>query len=111
MLAPLLALAMQLPSDQGNGSGLYSACKAYVSFIDRTGQPSREFDEGTCIGYVSGYADSGNDERFCASEATMGTIVRVYLAYMDKNPKLFDMPRAYGLELALRESYPCPAKK
>jgi len=112
MLAPLLALAMQLPSDQGMGSGLYADCKLFVSGMDNPGSTTaHDFQAGTCIGYISGYSDAANDEHFCASTATMGTIVRVYLAYMDKNPKMFDLPRGYGLELALRDAYPCPVKK
>jgi len=102
---------MQLPNDPGSGSGLYAACKAWVAFIDKTAQERNPSEEMFCIGYVSGFSDSATGEHFCASDATMGTIVRVYLAYMDKNPKMFDLPRGIGLELALRESYPCPVKK
>ena len=37
--------------------------------------------------------------------------MRVYVAYMDKYPKLMDLPRSAGLELALVTAYPCPRKK
>jgi hypothetical protein len=110
MLAPLLALAMQI-SDASKGSALYSECKAYISYIDKTGPSSNDFEGALCIGYISGFSDSANGDHFCASEATMGTIVRVYIAYMDKNPKLFDAPKAVGLDSAMREAYPCPIKK
>jgi hypothetical protein len=111
MLAPLLALAMQLPSDQGSGSGLYADCKVYLSIADDLkGSTANDLQAGVCIGYISGFTDSVNGDHICASDATMGTIVRVYIAYMDKNPKLFDAPRAVGLDLALKDAYRCPAK-
>jgi hypothetical protein len=111
MLAPLLALAMQLPSDQGSGSGLYADCKAYLAIADNPKTSSaNDLQAGVCIGYISGFSDSTNGNNVCVSDATMGTIVRVYVAYMDKNPKLFDAPRAVGVGLALKDAYPCPAK-
>jgi hypothetical protein len=48
--------------------------------------------------------------KICVTGATKSTVVRVYLAYMDKHPKLFDVPKQIGLGLALRESYPCRAQ-
>jgi hypothetical protein len=47
---------------------------------------------------------------FCAQSATVGTIAKVYIAYMDKNPKMFDEREGTGFISALQEAYPCPAK-
>jgi hypothetical protein len=43
----------------------------------------------------------------CLAGATTGTIARVYVAYMQKNPKMFDVEKSVGLTNALIENYPC----
>jgi hypothetical protein len=47
----------------------------------------------------------------CLGGASMGTTIRVYVAYMDKNPKLMDEWMITGVGRALRENYPCPDPK
>jgi hypothetical protein len=42
--------------------------------------------------------------------ASDGTLSRIYVAYMQKNPKLLDEYKGTGLFLALRDAYPCPVK-
>lgn len=64
-----------------------------------------------CLGYVkglsAGYAIAKGPE-ICVSEGTAPeTLIRLYVQYMEKNPKLLDENLAYGVALALRENYPC----
>ena len=64
-----------------------------------------------CAGYIEGMLDGADSSRgFCVQGATTGTIARVYIVYMDKNPKMFDEREVTGFMAALRESYPCPAR-
>ena len=45
---------------------------------------------------------------FCVKEASVATMTRIYVAYMQKNPKLLDHHKSEGLVLALADAYPCP---
>jgi hypothetical protein len=40
----------------------------------------------------------------------LGTLARVYVAYMEKHPKLLDAYKSEGLFDALVDAYPCPVK-
>jgi hypothetical protein len=113
MLVPLLALAMQTPADLAKGSALYSECKSYISLIDKSRDidTGGMLDAGICLGYISGVAEARMAAKnLCATSATTATMVRVYVAYMDKYPKLLDGPRWVGVGLALEDAYACPAK-
>ena len=112
MLVPLLALAILAPTDKG--STLYTDCKAFVAMLN--GNAKQEYSVAAsafrCAGYVDGIMDGADGLRgFCASNASTGTIVRVYIAYMDKNPKMFDEREGTGFMSALQEAYPCPMKR
>ena len=37
-------------------------------------------------------------------------MTRIYVAYMQKNPKLLDQPKSLGLLDALMDAYPCQKK-
>lgn len=121
MILPLIALAIALPQSNvptpkpNIGSELYKACQAF----ERTVEPKRKVssddiaDSQYCLGYIDAFGDSFPREAsgICTDEhVTIGTLIRVYLAYMDKNPKLLDANRESGLALALADAYPCPAK-
>jgi len=111
MLVPLLALAMLAPADVG--SNLYTDCKSFVAVLDDTANQSHpnSVGGGRCAGYIEGMVDAADGLRgFCVGSATTGTIARVYVAYMDKNPKMFDEREGTGFMSALRETYPCSAK-
>jgi hypothetical protein len=111
MLVPLLLLSMQLKPPV-TGSDLYSACQAVVRFTDNQ-QPSSEseFAKATeCLSYVEGFTDGLGYavKPICIGDATMGTMVRVYVLYMQNHPKLMDAPKQIGVYAALQASYPCP---
>ncbi len=63
-----------------------------------------------CTAYIDGFTESGNS-LFCMDSSSVATVVRIYVAYMQKNPKLLDQPKSLGLLDALMGDYPCPTKK
>ena len=115
MLAPLLALSMALAPDHSGGK-LYVQCLAEVRLIDSP--PSRQeqidFVPGVaCLAYIDGFTDGVNliKEQICIGGADLGTLARVYVEYLKKNPTLMDQPKNLALTLALENNYPCSKKK
>jgi hypothetical protein len=105
---------MQTTPDPAKGAVLYSECKAYIALVDKTRSIDSDamLDAGTCLGYISGFTDvvALGSSTVCLKPVTAATLIRVYIAYMDKNPKLFEEPRNLTVALALTDAYPCPAK-
>jgi hypothetical protein len=71
----------------------------------KTEMPSSTY----CLGYIGGYIDGTNrlGEYVCVRSATLNTVVRVYVAFMQRNPKLMDEAKSLGVLLALKDSYSC----
>jgi len=118
MLIPLLALALSLPATESTppnllGSALYRNCKADIRMMDSPtgGEDADTNPASACLDYVSGFTDALTvAHQICPTEnASRGTIIRLYVAHMDKYPKLFDEDRAMGLWAALIDAYPCPS--
>jgi hypothetical protein len=65
-----------------------------------------------CIGYFEGFVDINqfSDSSLCLNSARIGTLIRVYVSYMEKHPKLLDDFKVSGVIYALKETYPCPVK-
>jgi hypothetical protein len=114
MIIPILALAaLAAPQpDPSKGSGLYQECKSAIKLQDSSHDISDDIQGVACLSYVAGFIDGINrqEPHICFGKATGGTVARVYVAYMDKHPKLLDDAAVEGLELALVESYPCTTK-
>ncbi len=120
MLAPLLALAMfaqkanAVPQNELD-STLYHNCKADVRMMDSpTGGAHEDMDPAeACIDYVSGfwYGYSVRGGICNANDASRGTVIRIYVAFMETHPKLFDEDRGLGLWGALVDAYPCPSAR
>lgn len=115
MLAPVLALAMLTPEQSfTRGSDLYRQCKNWVALMEQTRRldDGESYEAGECYGYIDGLAAGlATMQITCPRNATMGTMIRVYLVYMDKHPKVLDYAASAGVYGALQEAYPCPAKK
>ena len=97
------------------GSALYKSCQAEVRLIDlpdisQATQPDL-IDGSFCVGFVNGFTGnlSGVKVGICTNGASMGVVVKTYVAFMDKHPKLMDEDRRIGLGMALQSAYPCPA--
>jgi hypothetical protein len=115
MILPLLYLAMlQEPTrPEFKGSWLYSACQGGKRFLDapRGHQSDDDFsDFDKCSSYIAGFVEAGAPNACPPDEASLGTMLRLYVAYMDGHPKLLDEHRLIGLRQALREAYPCRSK-
>ena len=110
MLLPALMLAAQFgPPGYGKGSQLYAQCKKYVSVTEQGSVNSQvAFDGGSCAGYISAMSDTlMTNHAFCPTNTTNGTLVRVYIAYIDKNPKMLDESRGNGVVAAFEDAFPC----
>jgi len=114
MLIPLLAVAMSIQSaDSDKGSDLYRECKNWVALVDKTRKLDEldTFEAGTCRGYIDGISSGLISLGVtCPGNATMGTMIRVYLVYVDKHPKVLDFPPSAGVYGAFEETYPCHKK-
>ena len=109
-LAPA-ASGQEIPYRSGFGSELAYQCKAYVR---DTSSPNGS----QCLGYIDGFLDgrtssprAGNHldttKTFCWTDASLDTVIKVYLAFMEKNPKYLDYEKWKTLMMALHDAYPC----
>lgn len=123
----LLALAVQAKSSANHGSDLFHACQATIRQIDSPSSTSSDPADSAagayCLRYFESFGDMNTSDRLhtsslhvdhassiCLSSSTLGTNIRVYLAYMEKNPRFMDFPTIVGVIFALRETYPSSVK-
>ena len=113
MLILALGLAMQLHAvDMTKGAHLFGSCQAAVRMIrDPTAsQAKAELPSSTyCFGYLAGYVDGLNrlHSEVCLKGASVDAFARVYVGYMQRNPKLTEENRSLGVLLAAKDAYPC----
>jgi len=117
MLTPLVLLALMQSADipvAQRGSDLFHSCQANLRALDSP-SPVSNIDLGpamACQAYISGFLDGfsmADDKLVCVDEnATVGTISRIYVAFMEANPKLMDEPKISGFYQALAVNYTCP---
>lgn len=109
------AHAQKDPSDHSRGSDLYNSCQAAIRFMDSNSKPEDFRASEFCRGYLSAFGEfndiEGTSSSICLGGSTLGTTARVYVVYMEKNPKFMDDMMIIGVIRALRETYPCPAPK
>jgi hypothetical protein len=120
MLAPLLILALHLQIQTTEvpeivrGTGLFQSCKGAIRWMDAPEAAKPRADDenfDNCTAYIGGFIEGRAIVGCEPPDATFGTLARVYVAYMEKNPKLLDNFRFVGLQLAITDSYPCHLKK
>ena len=123
MLVPLLLFASTVnPPPAPNpvaeltrGSALYRVCRAEVRLMDlpSISQASQSdlLNGSYCVGYLNGFvANLPQQSAICTNNAPMGSLVRAYVNFLDKNPDLLGEDRRLGLGMALQASFPCPSK-
>ena len=117
MLAPLLALALMqqaAPLPFTTGTELYQQCKNWVALNDSTRSLTIEqsYQAGQCAGYIDGLTAGLLTQRVTCppSSVTIGTVIRVYIVYVDAHPKVLDFAASSGVYGAMKDAYPCPAK-
>ncbi len=104
--------------DTGNvesGTYLFHACQASIRVMDSPTASEEDIRDGAfCAGYFHAfgdYNDMNSGSSICLSNARVGTSIRVYSAYMEKNPKGLDAPMIVGVIQALKDAYPCQSPK
>ena len=119
MLLIILALGLsqqrEVIPESHKGSALYRECQAAVTAQDHSSKiPISENDIRAaleCAAYIDGFTDGVaalDRGTVCIEEdVPMGTLIRVYLAYMVRNPKMMDDYKAIGVYGAYKETYPC----
>jgi hypothetical protein len=81
--------------------------------MDSPGDPNSGIDDledsSFCQGYFAAFTDMNSvlHSSICLGDASLGTEIRVYAAYMGKNPKLMDELMIVGVMRALKDAYPC----
>jgi hypothetical protein len=122
MLLPLLVLNMHAQTapyvDPVNrGSELLRMCQSVATLEAANGRAATASDASAaagCTAYISGFneatAESDSPRKpFCVKdETTTRELVRIYVAYMQENPKWLDYDKSVGLTLALQGAFPCP---
>ena len=109
--------AMQATPKSERGLALYQDCQAQVRVWDtpndRDVSPADLRMAYECLTYVRGFLDgidSVESNAICTEGASYGSMIRVYVAFMQNNPKNLDMPMGNTLRSALIETYPCLKK-
>ena len=120
VLLPIVVAACFAPQVRGQsanrledrGAWLYHACQAEVRIADATGDAANggiRLAE-SCMSYIRGFMDGfrySTVSVFCVQDASLGTTIRVYVAHMEKYPKLMDENRSVGFVSAMAANYPC----
>ena len=115
MLTPVLALAMMQQQDTHKGSFLVAQCRSVVRMQDKDAGANVTVDAEAasyCLGYFEGLTAfmDPTASGVCLNQATPGTLVRVYVAYMDKHPKAFDESKSAGAYFSSSNSLPVPRR-
>lgn len=114
MLPAVLAISMYMQGVQAPGSELQRQCHLYVKLLDgeRLTDPEEMYDAGQCFGFIGGIAQGLNTLKVSCPPraATLNTMVRVYLTYVEGHPKVLDFDRSSGAYGAFKQAYPCPKK-
>jgi hypothetical protein len=98
--------------EEDKGSWLFHVCQAAVRSMDAAdgGTDADVPLTGRCLDYTEGVTDAVallSTRSLCPGTASTGTMLRVYVNYMQKHPKLLDEPKQIGLLNAWIEAYPC----
>lgn len=94
--------------DVTSGASLFAACQGAVRSLNGSYSPDDVLPGQYCMGYIEGLMQGIEGRKaFCPTSFRPSTLTRVYVSFMQKNPKYFDQPKAYGLIASLAATYPC----
>ena len=125
MLVPLLALVLHSQGslnapDRSTGTYLFQSCKTLIRIIDGEQEGNDALSDPTdpmfCLPFIDGFISgvntvpAGTPRKVCVSQSSKGTVARVYVQFMQKNPKFLDRTSNIGLYVALAVNYPCSSK-
>lgn len=115
-LAWLCVPSARSQSTRSDGTTLFESCQHTIRLLD-LGPDKVTTEDVTesayCRGYFQGFEDTVQvygSAGVCLAGTRLGTIIRVYVAYMGKHPKLLDDLEIAGVIEAIHETYPCPEK-
>jgi hypothetical protein len=98
------------------GSNLYKNCQAVIRIQD-AGDAAATSDYKwamACIAYIDGFVDGlaiAGSKAVCSDGASLQTMARVYINWMERHPKYMDSEKVTGLAEAVLDAYPCPMPK
>ena len=100
------------PGEMTKGAALYRVCQAEVRLMDMptlTKATQSDLLNGSyCVGYLNGFVSNLQPATtVCTNGIAIGELVRIYVAFMERNPVLMDKDRRLGLHHALHEALPC----
>ena len=92
------------------GDALFKTCQAAIRIQDKVPVAGDVQNGAICGAYLLGFIDALDPRPFniCLPNPTFETIARVYVAYLEKNPKHMDSPISEVLLRSLIDAYPCP---
>jgi hypothetical protein len=96
------------------GTHLFHSCQASIRDMNLpTASESDLRDGGFCLGYFRGFGDYNAmaGSSICLDQVHTDTVIRVYVAYMEKNPKFLDDMMIIGVIYALKDAYQCTVPK
>jgi hypothetical protein len=119
MIVPILVLAALVPNQQptselNRGSTLYHQCQVEIRTESADVPAIDSLEMAMCQQYIQGLIDgdaaSGTPQICHPASTTLGTVIVIYAAYMEKHLRLMDEYKGIGAFAALKEAYPCPAR-
>ena len=114
MLVPILLLAMQQPLPAADrGSELFHQCQAVIRMEDSPESgPNADLPAvNHCLDYIEGFSEGlSAGGQACFNSASHGTLVRVYVAFMQAHPTYMDEAKGIGFYISMLQTYPCPKK-
>jgi hypothetical protein len=122
MLAPALLVSLFLGQThhvpeavEDRAAYLLKECRSVAKLNEDNHANTDAVYAAHCIGYIEGELDGLNGagvlgNKVCIGPHTTGTLAQVFITFMDKNPKLWDMDKAEAVFASMLDAYPCPAK-
>jgi hypothetical protein len=110
MFMPAVVFAFQatVPSPSQRGLNLFNDCKALIRRQNGSYAPKDVLGAEECSGYFAATAELESGKSFCLKDHySIETLARIYVVFIEKNPKYLDVLEAEGAVAALKDAYPC----
>ena len=108
LVSLLMALQTVHLSPSQRGSNLFDSCRGMIRQQNGSYDPKDAVGAAECLGYLEATVELENMKRFCVKgDFSAATLARVYVLFMEKNPRYLDVLQAEGVIAALRDGYPC----
>ena len=114
-LAAYLTYVMlgSVPASAQGSEQFIEQCRLYtISERGLPGTARASFSLGHCAGYLMGYLETHanlvQDRAVCFPDGvSVAQAVKIYMAWADKNPALWHLPRQATVNIALKSAFPC----